>query len=119
MNIGNRIKQRRKELGMSAETLAEKIGKSAATVYRYEKGDIAKVDSEIILPIADALFTTPAYLMGWETEPIENKQTIIRIPKTEQARAVSGWIDDLPEDRRIQLQNMVLAVIQSFPEFHK
>ena len=66
MTIGERIKQRRKELGMNAEQLAEKIGKSAATVYRYENGDIERVDSNILMPIADALNTTPGYLMGWE-----------------------------------------------------
>lgn len=66
MSIGERIKTRRKELGMSAETLAEKIGKSPATVYRYERGDISGVDSKVLLPIADALGTTPGYLMGWD-----------------------------------------------------
>lgn len=66
MSIGERIKARRKQLGMSAETLADRIGKSPATVYRYEKGDISGVDSRVLLPIADALGTTPGYLMGWD-----------------------------------------------------
>ena len=65
MNVGQRIKQRRKQLGMSAEELAAKIGRSPATMYRYEKGEIDKMDSSVLLPIADALLTTPAYLMGW------------------------------------------------------
>ena len=95
MNIGDRIKQRRKELGMSAETLAEKIGKSAATIYRYEKGDIAKVDSEIILPIADALFTTPTYLMGWDVETSDLSSSDPAISEIE--FALSGEIHDLTE----------------------
>lgn len=65
MTIGQRIKQRRKQLNMSAEELAAKIGRSPATMYRYEKGEIDKMDSSILLPIADALLTTPSYLMGW------------------------------------------------------
>lgn len=73
MSIGDRIKSRRKELGMSAEELAERIGKSAATIYRYEKGDISKVDSEILMPIADALQTSPAYLMGWDSEELKER----------------------------------------------
>ena len=40
MNIGERIKKRRKELEMTADELADMIGKSRATVYRYENGDI-------------------------------------------------------------------------------
>lgn len=68
MTIGERIKKRRKEIGMSAETLAERIGKSPATVYRYENGDIRNLDSRSLLPIADALGVTPGILMGWEEE---------------------------------------------------
>ena len=65
MTVGERIKQRRKQIGMSAEQLAEIIGKSAATVYRYENGSIESVDSQALQPIADALGVTPGYLMGW------------------------------------------------------
>ena len=54
---------------MSAERLAEKVGVSPATIYRYEKGDIEKVPVDVIKDIAKALNTTPAYLMGWETSP--------------------------------------------------
>lgn len=81
MSVGERIKKRRKELGMNAETLAAKVGVSAATIYRYENGDIEKVGSEKLKPIADALRTTPADLMGWEdnSTPVisdERKQKI-------------------------------------------
>lgn len=71
MNIGDRIKKRRKEIGMSAEQLAKRIGKSPATVYRYENGDIRNVDSRALIPIADALGVSPGVLMGW-TEPSEH-----------------------------------------------
>ena len=40
MNIGQRIKMRRKELGMSVDRLAELINKNRATIYRYEKNEI-------------------------------------------------------------------------------
>lgn len=66
MNIGSRIKARRKEIGISAERLAETLGKDRATVYRYENGDIENLPLSILEPIAKALNTTPAYLMGWE-----------------------------------------------------
>ena len=66
MNVGKRIKERRQQLGMNAETLAAKIGVSASTIYRYENGGIDKVDASKLIPIAEALYTTPSYLMGWE-----------------------------------------------------
>lgn len=67
-NIGDRIKQRRKELKLSADVVAEKLGVSRSTVFRYEKGDIEKVPTTILEKLAEVLKTTPAYLIGWESE---------------------------------------------------
>lgn len=64
MNIGNRIKERRMELKMSVDSLAKLIGKDRSTVYRYESGGIDKVSADILLVLANALETTPAYLIG-------------------------------------------------------
>lgn len=69
MTTGDRIKFRRKEIGMSAEQLAEKVFLSPATIYRYEKGDIEKVPVDVVKKIAHAMHTTPAYLMGWDDNP--------------------------------------------------
>lgn len=66
LRIGDRIKQRRIELGMDADELAKKTGKSRATIYRYENGDIENLPITVLEPIANALLTTPASLMGWE-----------------------------------------------------
>lgn len=68
MNIGDRIKIRRKQLKMSADELAKRLGKDRSTIYRYEKGDIENLPLDILLPIAAALETTPEYLMGWSKE---------------------------------------------------
>lgn len=65
MNTGDRIKQRRIELGFTADELANRIGKSRATIYRYENGDIENMPTTILEPLAKALNTTPADLMGW------------------------------------------------------
>lgn len=68
MNIGQRIQNKRKELKMSADELANKLGKDRSTIYRYEKGDIENLPLDILEPIAKALNTSPAYLMGWEKD---------------------------------------------------
>jgi len=73
--IGARIQSRRKELKMGADELAQKIGKSKATLYRYENGDIENVPLDILTPIAEALEVSPAYLMGWE-QVQKNNSTI-------------------------------------------
>ena len=76
MTTGERMKQRRKEIGLSAEKVAEHLGVSPATIYRYEKGDIEKVPVDIVAELAKILQTTPAYLMGWEEQPEPKKPTI-------------------------------------------
>lgn len=68
MSIGTRIRDRRKELGMSADTLADKIGKNRATIFRYETGDIENLPIDTLEPIAKALGVKPSYLMGWDEE---------------------------------------------------
>lgn len=42
-NVRNLMKQRRKELGMSADDLAEALGVSRSTIFRYESGQIQKI----------------------------------------------------------------------------
>lgn len=65
-DTGKRIKQRRKELGLAADFLADKLKVSRSTIFRYEKGDIDKIPADSLSIIADVLNTTPAYLMGWD-----------------------------------------------------
>lgn len=65
MRIGERIKQRRLELGYTADMLAKMLNKNRATIYRYENGDIENMPIDVLEPLAKALNTTPAYLMGW------------------------------------------------------
>lgn len=66
MTIGDRIKSRREQLHMSQEELAVKIGyKSRSSVNKIELNQYNLKQSKIKL-IADALETTPAYIMGWE-----------------------------------------------------
>lgn len=65
MSIGKRIKMLRTKRGLSIDDLATKLGKNRTTVYRYENGDIENLPLSILNPLADALDTTPAHLMGW------------------------------------------------------
>lgn len=87
MIIGERIKQRRTELGLSVDEVAAKIGKARATVYRYENTDIKKMPADILIPLAKALNTTPAYLLGFSEEPastvsLDGITNIIPLPET-------------------------------------
>ena len=64
MTIGKQIRKRRKELKMSVDELARRIGKDRSTVYRYENGDIGNMPLELLPPIVEALETTPQELLS-------------------------------------------------------
>lgn len=66
MGIGERIRTKREELGISQEELAKKIGyKSRSSINKIEKDGRGLPQSKILL-IAKALDTTPGYLLGWD-----------------------------------------------------
>lgn len=68
MGIGQRIKQQREAIGLSQEELAQKLGyKSRSTINKIESG-INDITQSKVIEFAQALGTTPAYLMGWEEE---------------------------------------------------
>lgn len=67
--VGDRIRQRRQQLGINMESLAEKLDVPLYVVQRYEKNELPKSWEsmiEIIPPIAAALQCSPEYLVGWE-----------------------------------------------------
>lgn len=67
MNTGELIKLYRKRNGMSAEQLAETVGVSPSTIYRYENNDIANMGTDKLKAIATALHTDAHVLMGWDS----------------------------------------------------
>lgn len=69
--LGIKIKSRRKELGLTLEEIAKKVGVSKQTIQRYETGVISNIPSDKIEKLAKILQTTPGYIMGWEDmEPV-------------------------------------------------
>lgn len=68
MTIGERIKRRREELGISVGEVANRLGKHRATIYRYESDEIGSLPIDILEPLAIVLETTPAALMGWDED---------------------------------------------------
>lgn len=101
MCVHERIKHRRNELNMSVDELANKINKNRATIYRYEKGDIENLPLDILEPLANALETTPQYLIGWETQEVkevkivnENVEFIYRGSKKSVMNQVERWYEE-------------------------
>lgn len=69
MNKGDRIKHHREMLGLAQTEVANSIGVSKQTLYKYENNIVTNIPSDKIEALARVLGTTPEYLMGWEDEP--------------------------------------------------
>ena len=65
-NIGQKIKSRRQELGLTLEELGLRVGVGASTVRKWETNYIKDMKSDKVQKLAEALGVTPAYLMGWD-----------------------------------------------------
>lgn len=69
MTIGERIKQRRKELDMTQAELAAKLGyKDKSAICRVERDYEQNLTLDRVTLFAEALNTTESWLMGWEEE---------------------------------------------------
>ena len=63
--IGNKIKKRRNELGLSQKELAKKINISPAIMSQHENGDVA-ISLFKLMEIANVLDTTPNFLLDFK-----------------------------------------------------
>lgn len=67
-----RIKELRKAKGLTLEEVGNMVGVGKSTVRKWETGIIANMKRDKIAALANALDTTPAYLMGWQEEQKKN-----------------------------------------------
>lgn len=124
MDVGQRIKECRIKKGLTVDELAEKLKKNRATVYRYENGDIENLPITILDPIAKALGTSPAFLMGWaenNNATLQNEDNDAFAPTEHELKVLYAYrnqptmqtaVDRLlgiPSNRRIHLEGNVAA----------
>ena len=63
--VGENIEYYRKQSNLTLKELAVKVGITEATMQKYEKGMIKRIDVEMCTKIAEALNTTPNNITGW------------------------------------------------------
>ena len=59
---------RREQLGITQTALADMIGESKQTIYKYESGVVSNIPSDKIEAIANVLDVSPAWICGWEQD---------------------------------------------------
>jgi transcriptional regulator with XRE-family HTH domain len=82
MTFGEHVVLHRKQLKMSQDDLAKKVGTSAPIIGRYERNEI-KPSIETAKKIADQLGVTVDYLIGGSTNMVMDKKLLKRIEDIE------------------------------------
>ena len=108
--LPDRLKSRRKELGLTLLQVAKRVGISEATVQRWENGAIKSLRYENVVKLADALDTTPAYLMGWEEQPVTVYQYDAEENKIKKTRTELHQLIDEAPDRQLYTLELILRL---------
>lgn len=120
MGIGNKIKKRREELNLSQEELANRLGyKSRSSINKIELG-LNDITQSKIISFANALSTTPGYLMGWEESKNDltisdrlskyiNEEDIEAVSKATKLseRKLKAWLSGEKEPNMGQVRKLV------------
>jgi len=99
MELHERAKKRRLELGLTQEEVAERMGLSSrVSIYNIERG--RPITQKIIVRLAKALETTPAYLMGWDNDvaPIVPKRYESHLKKWNEEFAYEMFTEEELDD---------------------
>lgn len=74
--MGERIFQKRKELGMTMEELGARLGVNKTAVNKWEKGIVQNVKQSTIKQMADIFGCTPSWLMGFDDVPVPRVENV-------------------------------------------
>lgn len=106
--MGQRIHEKKEASGLSVEELAEKIGVSHQTVYKWEKGIVKNIDRDYIGKMAALFRCDPEWLMH-----MENSKVTVTY-STNGREPVSAIVSKEPiigpESKRAQLYKVALEV---------
>ena len=111
--MAQRIKALRQEKGLTLEQVADVVGVGKSTVRKWETGMIANMKRDKIADLAKALGTTPAYLMGWNDEDEEKKDSPTERQLSEGEKMLLDLFNRVPEDKQQLVLQMIRAALGS------
>ena len=116
--MAQKIKDLRQERGLTLEQVANVVGVGKSTVRKWETGMIANMKRDKIAALAQALGTSPAYLMGWEDEDDENPHELKLVTAFDKLSidnqiVVSNWVEDLASEDSPKLNLQLFAETNS------
>lgn len=108
--VGQNILKRRKELKMTQEDLAKKLGyKSISAIAKIENG-MNGLNQSKLARIAEILETSPSALMGWtrtEAEIDADMELLARIDRDEEFKKMARQYYAMSEKQQEYIRSMV------------
>ena len=77
MDISKKLKQRRKEIGLTMLDVAIAVGVSEGTVSRWESGEIANMRRDKIVSLAKILRVPPSFIMERSGDALDGETQIL------------------------------------------
>ena len=108
--MGQRIHDKREEAGLTVEELADKIGVSRQTVYKWEKGSVKNIDRDYIGKMAKIFHCEPDWLM--HMEDAKEVSIVYSVPGREPIEAIVKKSDPIigPSSKRAELYKVALDI---------
>ena len=121
--IGDKIKKLRLSLGLNQIEFAKKLFVTSAAVSQWEN-NITRPDMDRLMRISKEFSVPLDYFSDEEKQYTETeliKQHILielgaDIPKTTEAKIISGVIDKMPPEKREQAVNIMKAVFTQYAD---
>lgn len=119
MKIGEKIRERRLELGWSQRELAVKMDYDHSTIGRIERG-IIDIPQSRIAQFADVLRVSIAYLMGWDEkmkkDPVGMAERHIEIIMDEDINDIFEEFQTLNTKQRTIVKNLIRSLAETNTE---
>lgn len=106
--IGNRIKAARMQQGLTLSELADIIGESKQTIYKYETGIVTNIPLPKVIAIADALKVSPGYIAGWEEKFKDSESKL-----SDDEKLLIDLFRLVPDEDRKLVLGMIRAALNS------
>ena len=110
MTTGEKIRQLRKQLGMTQEELGNLIGVQKAAINKYETGVVVNLKQPIIAALAEALHVSPVELLCPE-DPAPD------VPKNDDVRLLIRGLNKLSPEQLEQATNMMKIMFAKYADY--
>lgn len=119
--IGQRMKQRRTELHLGQQYLAEKMDVNKSTIQRYESGTIDNSKKLILEGLSDALHVSPEWLRGetedYETVVTDKRELQIGDAMAEILQEIHMIHADMQDDELNFSEDLLLLMLKEYMNF--